>query len=57
MVLSEEGKGILKVSGECRRADPPAGGEPYDDVPKDYLLTKLLASSTDRTDCNGQSAY
>ena len=32
--------------------------EPYDEVSKKAkLLTELLASSTDRTDCKGQSAY
>jgi hypothetical protein len=31
--------------------------EPTDEVSKEYLLTKLLASSTDRMDCNGQAAY
>jgi hypothetical protein len=32
--------------------------KPYDDVSKGTkLLTKLLAFSSDRTDCNGQTAY
>ena len=31
--------------------------EPCDDVSKEYLLAKLLASSTDRTYCKGQTAY
>ncbi len=32
--------------------------EPYDYVSKGTkLLTKLLASSSDKKDCNGQTAY
>ena len=54
MVLSDE----EKASDRCQVSVAELNeSEPYDDGPKGYSLTKLLASSTDRKDCNGQSAY
>ena len=52
MVLSDEEKASLRCQVRVVELNE---SEPTDDVSKDYLLTKLLASSTDRKDCNGQS--
>ena len=54
MVLSDEEKASLRCQVRVAELNE---SEPTDDVSKDYLLTKLLASSTDRIDCNGQTAY
>ena len=54
MVLSDEEKASLRCQVSVEELNE---SKPYDDVSKEYLLTKLLASSTDRTDCNGQTAY
>ena len=54
MVLSDEEKASLRCQVSVAELNE---SEPTDDVPKEYLLTKLLASCTDRMDCNGQTAY
>ena len=54
MVLSVEEKASLRCQVSVEELNE---SEPFDDVPKEYLLTKLLASCTDRMDCNGQAAY
>ena len=45
MVLSDEEKASVTCQVSVEELNESA---PYDDVPKEYLLTKLLASSTDR---------
>ncbi len=49
------GKGIIRCQVSVRELN---ASEPFEEVSKGTKsLTKLLASSSDRTNCNGQTAY
>ena len=55
MVLNDKEKASSRCQVSVRELNE---SEPFDEVSKGtQLLTKLLASSSDRIDCNGQTAY